>query len=87
MGGLEADEGPGFLPFGFGIARGHQAEVSDFDKTRGQNVQENAADELLSGGSHQPLLTGCAIVSGPEDHLSLRQAHQPMVGDGHPVGG
>jgi len=60
--------------------------VSDFDKARGQNVQQKPADELLGGGGHQPLLTGFAIVSGLEDDLSLRQAHQPMVGDGHPVG-
>ena len=60
--------------------------MSDFDKARGQNVQQKPADELLGGGGHQPLLTGSAIVSGPEDDLSLRQAHQPLIGDGHPVG-
>ncbi|MDI6791136.1 MAG: hypothetical protein QME44_10700 [Thermodesulfobacteriota bacterium] len=86
-GGLEADEGTGFLQFGFGIARGHEAKVSDFDKPGRENVPHKPADELLGGGhGHQPLLTGSAIVSGPEDDLSLRQTHQPMVGDGHPVG-
>jgi len=54
--GLEADEGPGFLQFGFGIARGQEAVVSDFDKARGQNVQQKPADKLLGGGGYQPLL-------------------------------
>ena len=30
--GLEAEEGPGLLQFGFGIAGGHEAVVADFDK-------------------------------------------------------
>jgi hypothetical protein len=35
---LEATEAPGFLQFGFGIARGHEAVVPDFDKPQGQHV-------------------------------------------------
>ena len=83
---LEADESPGFRQFGFGIARGHEAVVSDFDKARGQNVQQKPADELRSGDGHQPLVSRPAIVPGSEGDLPLIQAHQPMVGDGHPVG-
>ena len=85
-GALEAEEGPGFLQFGFGIARGHEAVVTDFDKPRGQNVQQKPADKLRGGDGHQPLVSGPAIVSGSEGDLALSQAHQPMVGDGHPVG-
>jgi len=77
---------PGFFQFGFGIGRGHEAKVSDFDEPRWKDVQEKAADKLLGGDCHQPLLTGSAIVPGSEGDLAIRQAHQSMIGDGHPVG-
>ena len=79
---------PGFFQFGFGIGRGrgHEAKVPDFDEPRRKDVQEKATDKLLGGGSHQPLLTGSAIVPGSEGDLAIRQANQPMIGDGYPVG-
>jgi hypothetical protein len=83
---LEAKEGPGFLQFGPGIGWGHEAVVSDFDKPGWENVPEKPADELRGGDGHQPLVSGAAVVPGPEGDLALGQAHQPMVGDGHPVG-
>ena len=49
---LESDEAPGFLQFRFGIAGSHEAEVADFDKARGQDVQQKTADELRGGGGH-----------------------------------
>ncbi len=49
-------------------------------------MQEKATDKLLGGGSHQPLLTGSAIVPGSEGDLAIRQANQSMIGNGHPVG-
>ena len=60
--------------------------MSDFDKPIWEDVQEKAADELLGGDRHQPLLTGSVIVSGTKGDLAIRQANQPMIGDGHPVG-
>jgi len=60
--------------------------VSDFDKPRGKNVQQEPADKLRGGDGHQPLVSGPVVVSGSEGDLPASQAHQPMVGDGHPVG-
>ena len=84
--GLEAEKGPGLLQFGPGIGGGHEAVVPDFDKPRRENVSQKPADELRGGDGHQPLVSGPAVVPGPEGDLALGQAHQPMVGDGHPVG-
>ena len=83
---LEAEEGPGFFQFGFGIAGGHEAEVTDFNKPGRENVPQKPADELRGGDGHQPLVSGPAIVPGLEGDFPLIQAHQAMVGDGHPVG-
>jgi hypothetical protein len=80
------DKSPGFFQFGFGIGRRHEAKVPDFDEPRRKDVQEKATDKLLSGGRHQPLLTGSAIVPGSEGDLAIRQANQSMIGNGHPVG-
>lgn len=82
----EAEEGTGFFQFGFGIARGHETEVTDYDKPGRKHVPQKPADKLRGGGSHQPLVSGPAIVPGSEGDLPPSQAHQPMAGDGHPVG-
>ena len=84
--GLEAEEGPGFLQFGFGIGGGHEAVVTDFDKPGRENVPQKTADKLRGGDGQQPLVSGPAVVPGSEGDLPPIQAHQPMVGDGHPVG-
>ena len=60
--------------------------MSDFDKPGRENVPQKPADKLRGGDGHQPLVSGPAVVPGSEGDLALGQAHQPMVGDGHPVG-
>jgi hypothetical protein len=80
--GLKAEEGPGLLQFGFGMAGGHEAVVADFDEAGRENVPEKATDELRGGEGHQPFVSGPVIVSGLEGDLPRRQAHQPLVGDG-----
>lgn len=49
-----------------GIARGHEAEVSDFDKPGRKNVQEKPADELLSMDCDESMPARVAVVPGPE---------------------
>jgi len=60
------DKSPCTLKLCLGIARGHEAEVSDFDKPGRKNVQEKAADELLSMDCDQSVPAGVAVVSGAE---------------------
>jgi len=63
---LVNDKSPCALKLCLGIARGHEAEVSDFDKPGRKNVQEKPADELLSLDSDESVPAGVAVVSGPE---------------------
>ena len=46
---LQLEEGSGFFKFGFGVAGGEEAVVSDFDKARGEHMEEEAADKFLGG--------------------------------------
>ena len=63
---LVNNKSPCALKLCLGIARGHEAEVSDFDKPGRKNVQEKPADELLSMDSDESVPAGVAVVSGPE---------------------
>lgn len=45
------DEDAGCLQFRFGIAGSQEAIVSDFNESRGQYMEEEAADKLLGGQS------------------------------------
>jgi len=63
---LVNDKSPCALKLCLGIARGHEAEVSYFDKPGRKNVREKPADELLSLDSDESVPAGVAVVSGPE---------------------
>ena len=60
------DKSPCALKLCLGTARGHEAEVSDFDKPGRKYVQEKPADELLSMDCDEPGLAGVAVVPGPK---------------------
>ena len=51
----------------------------------GQNMEEEAADELLGGEGHHLALAGVAVV-GPAAHLAVFEGEQPAVGDRYAVG-
>jgi|GEM_PF-5009996 hypothetical protein len=70
---LVNNKSPCALKLCLGIARGHEAEVSDFDKPGRKNVQEKPADELLSMDSDESVLFGVVVVPGPEcDQMVLK---------------
>ena len=68
---LQLEEGSGFFEFGFGVAGGEEAVVADFDEARGQHVEEEAEDKLLSGEGHQPGIFGGLIIPGLEGHVAV----------------
>ena len=68
------DKSPCTLKLCLGIARGHEAEVSDFDKPGRKNVQEKPADELLSMDCDESVPAGVAVVPGPEGDQMLVKA-------------
>jgi len=67
-------------------AVGEEAEVADADQSFGQNVQQKAAQELMSGNGHDLVLSVVGIVSPAEGDAIVLEGHEPMVGDSHAVG-
>jgi len=49
-------------------------------------VQEEAAQELIDGQSHQPLLVAVGGVSPPERNIASGKSDESVVGDGDAVG-
>ena len=73
---------------GGAISVGEQAVVADFDEARRQDVQAEAAEELLQRERHRSDLTVVGIVlvaEGDGAVLQIQSLHS-AVGDGHPVG-
>ncbi len=60
--------------------------MEDSDKTLGQNMEEEALDKLVSGESNEPVFPWDGVVPGAESYFPVCHAHQPLVGDGYPVG-
>ena len=65
---------------------GEEAEVADAHKTARQQVEEEAAQELIDGQSHQPLLVAVSRVAPAKGHVALGESNQPAVGNGDTMG-
>ena len=65
---------------------GDDPVMADAHEARGQDVEQKAADEF--GCIEREYFTGVAvgIVLVAESHLLVAHAHQPMVGNGDPMG-
>jgi len=64
-------------------AVGEDAEVANANQTGGQNVQQEAAQELMSGNGHDLVLAAVSVVPPAEGDALVVEGHEPMVGDGH----
>jgi hypothetical protein len=64
-------------------AVGEESEVSDANQAARQNVEQEAAQELMSGNSHDLLLAAVGIVSPAEGDAIILEGHEAMVGDGN----
>jgi len=62
-----------------------KAEVADADQALGQNVDQEAAQELICGDRHDPLLAAVRIVFPEERDPIILERNQSMVGDGDAV--
>ena len=76
----------GFLEFGLNISRCHQPKVADADKAVGEHMEEEATDKLLCSETDQPIDSRLVVVPGAEGNGLIIRGHEPLVGDGHPVG-
>jgi hypothetical protein len=61
---------------------GQKAEVPDAHEAWGQEVEQEAAQELLDRKGHQALLVAVSGVSPAEGDLATLQGDEAMVGDG-----
>ena len=75
-------QGEGLAP----VAVGEQTEVADLDEAGGQDVEEEAADELNGIEGHDCTAVVMSGVPPAEANLSLVEAEQSTVGDGDAVG-
>jgi hypothetical protein len=65
---------------------GQEPERADADKAAGQNVEQEAAQELLRTECHHSLLITVGIILPAESNLVMLESHESMVGDGHAMG-
>src|SRR5271167_666905 len=68
------------------VAVGEQSEVADLDEACGQDVEQEAADELDRIEGHDAAAVVVSGVSPAKARLSVVKAGQPSVGDGDAVG-
>jgi|SRR5882762_1020063 len=67
-------------------AIGQEAERADADKAAGQDVEQEAAQELLRTEGHHSLLITVGIIFPAESNLVMLESHEAVVGDGHAMG-
>jgi hypothetical protein len=69
-------------------AIGQEPEGADADKAAGQDVEQEAAQELLRTERHPslPLLISVGIILPAESNLIMLESHEAVVGDGHAMG-
>ena len=77
---------PGDFEFALRMSRCHEPKVTDTDKTVGQHMEQETADELLCGQADQPVGTGLVVVAGTEGNGFPIEGHESLVGDGGAVG-
>jgi hypothetical protein len=65
---------------------GKEPEVSNANQTTGQDVKQEAAQELMGGNGHDLLLAAVGIISPAEGDAIVFEGHEAMVGDGDAMG-
>ena len=67
------------------FAVGEETEVADADQASGQNVNQEASQELICRNRHDLLLASARVILPAEGDAVLLECHQAMVGDGDAV--
>ena len=67
-------------------AVGQESEKANADEAAGQNVEEEASQELLRGKRHRSLLATVGIILPVESDLIIVEGHEAVIGDGHAMG-
>ena len=65
---------------------GQEAKVSDADEPAGDDMEQEAANELLGVQRHHLHAVAVGVVLPAEAHAPVVEAEEPVVGEGHAVG-
>jgi hypothetical protein len=71
---------------GGAAAVGEEAEVADADEAAGEQVQEEAAQELLGGQGHEPFPVAMSGVTPAAGDVAVCESDESRVGDGDAMG-
>ena len=63
-----------------------EAEVADAHEAAREQVEEEAAQELIDGQGHEPLLVGVSGISPAEGDVAVGEGNESVVGDGDAMG-
>src|SRR5690348_4380125 len=69
----------------FAAAVGQPTEVANAWEALGQDVLDEAAQELLAGKSHRPLAAVMCVVLPSKGHVRVGDDEEAVVGDGDAV--
>jgi uncharacterized protein GlcG (DUF336 family) len=67
-------------------AVGKETKVADADQASGQDMEQEAAQELMRRDGHDLLLVAMRVVSPTEGDAAIAQGDKAMIGDGDAVG-
>ena len=65
---------------------GKEAEVADAHEAAWQQVEQEAAQELFDGQSHDPLLVAMGGIAPAKGYIALGKSDQSVVGNGDRMG-
>ena len=65
---------------------GEEAEVADAYEARRQQMEQEAAQELIDRQSHEPLLVAVRGIAPAEGDVAIGESNEPGVGDGDAMG-
>ena len=60
--------------------------MANADKAFGEDMEEEAPDELLGSQPEKPVGSWVLVIPGTEGNRLAIKGKDPLVGDGHPVG-
>jgi len=60
-----------------------KSKVADAHKAVRQQMEQKAAQELVDGQSHEPLLVAVSGVAPAKSYVALGESNQPAVGNGN----
>jgi uncharacterized iron-regulated protein len=67
-------------------AVGEESEMANANQAAGQNMQQEATQELMGRNGHDLLLAAMGIVSPAEGDAIILEGHEAIVGYGNAVG-